>query len=199
MTSDAPPVATDWMNADLLAAVGAVGTLALSLLLAFASLVLGLRDRSAKRTATKMEQARAFAHVEVDNNVVRWRVVNASPYPIRQVRVIAGPFTTGASGKEWVGNATRNLDFSVKDIAPGVTHEEVLPRALSPYWNDLLAWADYAAVLHFIDFEGNHWVRKANGKVVPFEKLKKGGFGELPRTLYEPDKPRRQLFNRSRS
>lgn len=198
MEPDSQPLVSDWMSADWIAALGAAGTLLLSVLLAFVSLLLGFRDRAARRQAIKMEQAKAFAHVEVDQSSVRWRVVNASPYPIRQVAALAVPFVSVPSGKRTVGSGTRNLELSVKDIAPGQTHEREYSRDLFPHWKDLLTHADYALVLHFIDFEGNHWVRQANGKVVPIEKLKRGGFGELPRTLYEPDLPRTRWIHRLR-
>jgi hypothetical protein len=108
------------------------------------------------------------------------------------------PFVSESAGKRTVGSGTRNLDLSVKDIAPGQTYERTLARDFFPHWKDLLTYADYAVVLHFIDYEGNHWVRQANGKVVPVEKLKRGGFAELPRTLYEPNSPRKLWLEKLR-
>lgn len=177
---------TDWMSA-----WGTVGTLAVSLILAFASLVLGYNDRRAKRHTDKMERAKAFAHVEVDKETVRWSVINASPFPIRQVQLYSVPFVANPDSKKLVGGATRNLQFSVEYIAPGTTYEEALPRTMRPEWAKLLPWVDNAVRLDFVDYQGTHWVRAANGSVTPIEKLKGGGFGKLPRTLYEPYPPHR--------
>lgn len=186
MGAGSQPTIADWMSA-----WGTVGTLAVSLILAFVSFVMGLNDRRAKRHADRMERAKAFAHVEVDKETVRWSVMNASPFPIRQVKLYSVPFVVNPGGKKLVGGATRNLQFSAKYIAPGTTHEEVLPRSLRPEWADLLPWVDNAVRLDFVDYQGTHWVRAANGEVTPIERLRSGGFGKLPRTLYEPDRPRR--------
>ncbi|MBT2549800.1 hypothetical protein [Arthrobacter sp. ISL-65] len=185
------PMITDWMSA-----WGTVGTLAASLILSFISLVMTLNDRRGKRHAEKMERAKAFAHVEVDDQEVRWSVVNASPYPIRQVHLLAVPFMVGPAGKKLAGSTTRNLSFSTQYIEPSTTHKEAPPRTSRAEWNVLLPWIDYAIRLDFVDYQGTHWVRAANGDVTPIEKLKGGGFAKLPRTRYEPDLPRRWRWPR---
>lgn len=43
--------------------------------------------------------------------------------------------------------------------------------------------------LDFIDYQGTHWVRAANGKATKIEKLKGNGFEKLPRTTNEPYRP----------
>jgi hypothetical protein len=183
MPLDSEPMITDWLQG-----VGTVGALLVSRVLAFVSIVLSYKDRKAKRDAEAMERARVFAHVEVDEKQITWRVVNASPYPVRQVHLVAIPFYVGAEGKKTYESS---VQLDCRYIDPNSHYEEVLDRVGLPDFMRLRSHMENAVRLDFVDYQGTHWVRAANGRVTPIEKLKGGGFDELPRTLYEPDRPSR--------
>lgn len=186
MPLDNEPTITDWMQG-----IGTVGALILSMVLAFVSIVLTYKDRAAKRDAEAMERARVFAHVEVDDAHITWTVVNASPYPVRQVNLLAVPFYWSAEGKKTYQSS---LQRGCKYIAPNSQHQEVLIRERLHESMWLHPHMENAVRLDFVDYQGTHWVRAANGRATPIEKLKGAGFDELPRTLYEPNQPTRITF-----
>jgi hypothetical protein len=178
------PMVTDWLSG-----IGTAGALLVSTVLAFVSIVLAYKDRKGKRDAEAMERARVFARVEVDETHLRWSVVNASPFPVRQVNLLAVPFHTAQDGKKLDKTSAQ---FPCSYIAPNSTHKEELLRAELPEHMRLHPRMEAAVRLDFIDYQGTHWVRAANGRATPIEKLKGAGFDELPRTLYEPDPPARR-------
>lgn len=178
------PMLTDWLSG-----VGTAGALLVSVVLAFWSIAMTINDHKAKRKAEEMERARVFARVETDDTHIRWSVVNASPYPVREVNVLALPFATTPDGKKLGGT---NAQFQCRYIPPNSTYEEALVREKRPESMRLIPHMEAAVRLDFIDYQGTHWVRAANGRVTPIEKLKGAGFDELPRTLYEPDPPARR-------
>lgn len=177
---------TDWLEG-----IGTAGALLVTTVLAFASIVLSYKDRKAKRNAEAMERARVFAHVEVDETRLTWSVVNASPYPIRQVGVFAVPFYIGAEGKK---TYPASAHPTCKYIAPNSKHEESFIREKLPQDMRLHVHMENAVRLDFVDFQGTHWVRAANGRATPIEKLKGSGFEQLPRTVYEPSRPSRFMI-----
>lgn len=183
MKAEETPMITDWLQG-----IGTAGALLISMVLAFVSIILSFRDRKAKRDAEAMERARVFAHVEVDDTRLTWSVVNASPYPVRQVHVVAIPFYWSAEGKKTYASS---VQLDRRYIAPNSQFEEVLDRASLPDFMRLHPNMENAVRLDFVDYEGTHWVRAANGQATPIEKLKGSGFSELPRTLNEWDRPSR--------
>jgi hypothetical protein len=101
---------------------------------------------------------------------------------------MAVPFHTGPDGKKL---GSMNAHFTASYIAPNSPHEEEHLRANLPEDMRLPLYTEAAVRLDFIDYQGTHWVRAANGRVTPIEKLKGAGFDELPRTLFDPDRPSR--------
>lgn len=182
------PTITDWLSG-----IGTAGALLVSTVLAFVSIVLAYRDRKAKRNAEAMERARVFAHVDVDDSQLTWSVVNASPYPVRQVNVMAVPFYDDGEGKKL---HHKRAHLTCKYIAPNSTHEEALPKATLPDDMQLPRYMDHAVRLDFVDYQGTHWVRTANGKVTPIEKLKGSAFEQFPRAVYDFDRPTRSRIPR---
>ncbi|MEV7457986.1 hypothetical protein [Pseudarthrobacter oxydans] len=172
------PLITDWLQG-----IGTAGALLVSVVLAFISIVLSYRDRKATRDAEAMERARVFAHVEVDATHLTWRVVNASPYPIRQINVTARPFYVGAEGKK-IHPSFAHLTH--RYLGPNDKHEESFIREKLPEDMRLHEHMENAVRLDFVDYQGTHWVRAASGHATPIEKLKGAGFDPLPRTVYEP-------------
>ena len=190
VAGDAEPTVTDWMSA-----WGTVGALAVSLLLGFTSIVLAYNDRRAKRESERMELARVFARVETDDDDIRWSITNASPYPIRQAHIMAVSFGTNAVGTRTVGGG--GPQFSGGYIPAGATARGSRQRNTLPDPMRLVPGLEAAVRLDFIDYQGTHWVRAANGKATTVENLKGVGFEKLPRTLSQPD--RTTLWSRSKA
>lgn len=188
--ADADPKVTDWMSA-----WGTVGALAVSLLLGFTSIVLAYNDRKAKRESERLERSRVFAHVETNEEEISWFITNASPYPIRQAHIVAVSFATNTVGTRTVGGG--GPQFSGGYIPAGSTVRGSRQRQTLQESMRLVPGLEAAVRLDFIDYQGTHWVRAANGKATPIEKLKGVGFEKLPRTLYQPNRP--TLWSRSKA
>lgn len=106
----------------------------------------GIRPRGGRRYPHKVERR------------------NASRYPVRQVNILAVPFATTPDGKK-LGDTS--AQFPCRYIPPNSTHEEALIRDRVPESMRFVPHVESAVRLDFMDYQGTHWVRAANGSVTP--------------------------------